>query len=77
MYKDDRESSVSRQIEAYINQIFLYKGYGTKGAKKIQYVGTDDKVFDILTKPLSRMKFKYFHDKLGVVQKDFLCKKEK
>ena len=48
-----------------------------KGAIKLQYVGTNEQVADILTKPLSRMKFEYFHDKLGVVQKDFPCKEEK
>ena len=48
-----------------------------KGAIKLQYVGTDEKVADILTKPLSRTKFKYFYDKIGVVQKDFPRKEEK
>ena len=35
--------------------------------------GLDD---DALTKPLSRVKFEYFHDKLGVVQKDLPRKGE-
>ena len=48
-----------------------------KGAIKLHYVGTDEQVSDILTKILSQMKFEYFHDKLGVVQKDFPCKEEK
>ena len=38
-----------------------------KGAIKLQYVSTDEQVADVLTKPLSRIKFKYFQDKLGVV----------
>jgi len=38
-----------------------------KRAVKLQYVGTDEKVADVLTKPLSRVKFEYFQDKLGVV----------
>jgi hypothetical protein len=42
-----------------------------KGAVKLQYVPTDEQVADVLTKPLSRVKFEYFRDKLGVVQKDF------
>ena len=42
-----------------------------KGAIKLQYVSTYEQVFDVLTKPISRVKFEYFHDKLGVVQKDF------
>jgi hypothetical protein len=38
-----------------------------KGAVRLQYVTTDEQVADVLTKPLSRMKFEYFRDKLGVV----------
>ena len=40
-----------------------------KEARKIQYVSTDEQVVDVLTKPLSRVKFEYFRDKLGVVRK--------
>ena len=35
---------------------------------KLQYVATDDQIADVLTKPLARMKFEYFKDKLGVLQ---------
>jgi hypothetical protein len=42
-----------------------------KGAVRLQYISTDEQVADVLTKPLSRVKFKYFRDKLGVIQKDF------
>ena len=38
-----------------------------KGAVKLQYVATDEQIADVLTKPLSRVKFVYFRDKLGVV----------
>ena len=38
-----------------------------KGAVKLQYIATDEQVADVLTKPLSRVKFGYFRDKLGVV----------
>jgi hypothetical protein len=31
-----------------------------KGVVKLQYVGTDEQVVDVLTKPLSRVKFEYF-----------------
>ena len=48
-----------------------------KGAIKLQYVSTDEQVADILTKPLSRMKFDYFYYKLGLVQKEFPRKEEK
>jgi hypothetical protein len=41
-----------------------------RGALKLQYISTDEQVTDMLTKPLSRIKFEYFRDKLGIVRKD-------
>ena len=38
-----------------------------RGAIKIQYVSTNEEVVDVLTKPLSRVKFEHFRDKLGIV----------
>ena len=38
-----------------------------RGALKLQYISTDEQVADVLTKPLSRVKFEYFGDKLGIV----------
>ena len=35
----------------------------------VQYSHTEDVDDDVLTKPLSRVKFKHFPDKLGVVWK--------
>ena len=47
-----------------------------KGAIKLHYVSTDEQVANVLTKPLSRVKFEHFRDKLGVVRKDFPRKGE-
>jgi hypothetical protein len=47
-----------------------------KRAVKLQYVGMDEQVEDVLTKPMSRVKFEYFRDKLGVVRKDLPRKGE-
>ena len=47
-----------------------------KGSIKIQYVSTDEKVDDVLTKPLSRLKFEYFYENLGVVWNDLPRKDE-
>jgi hypothetical protein len=41
-----------------------------KGPVKLQYVATDEQIANVLTKPLSRVEFLYFRDKLVVVQKD-------
>ena len=38
-----------------------------RGAVKLQYVATDDQVADVLTKPLARLKFEYFRERLGVL----------
>jgi hypothetical protein len=47
-----------------------------KGAIKLQHVGTNEHVADVLTKPLSQVKFEHFLDKLGVVRKDLPRKGE-
>ena len=47
-----------------------------KGDIKLQYLSTNEQVVDVLTKPLSRVKFEHFRDKLGVVRKDFPRKGE-
>ena len=38
-----------------------------RGAVKIQYVATDEQIADVLTKQLSRVKFEYFKENLGVL----------
>ena len=40
------------------------------GVIKPQYVATDEQTDDVLTKPLATVKFKYFREKLGVIQID-------
>ena len=47
-----------------------------RGDIKFQYVGTDEQVADVLTNPLSRVKFEHFQDKLGIVRKDLPRKGE-
>ena len=46
-----------------------------KGVVKLKYVSTKEQVVDVLTKPLSHVKFEYFRDKLGVVWKDLSQKR--
>jgi hypothetical protein len=47
-----------------------------RGTIKLQYVGTYEQVVDVLTKPLSRVKFEHFRDNIGIVQKDLPRKGE-
>jgi hypothetical protein len=38
-----------------------------RGVVELQYISTDEQIVDILNKPLSRVKYEYFRDKLGVL----------
>ena len=55
---------------------FYIRDMMQKGAIKLQYVSTDEQVVDVLTKPLSQVKFEHFRDKLGAVRKDLPRKGE-
>ena len=39
-----------------------------RGVMKLQYVATDEQTDVVLTKPLARVKFEYFREKLSVLQ---------
>ena len=56
----------SKNIEI---RYFYIREMVQKGAIKLQYVSTNEQVVDVLTRPLSRVKFEYFHEKLSVVRK--------
>lgn len=47
-----------------------------RGAIQLKYVNTDQQVADILTKPLSKVKFVYFKDRLGIVENETLIERE-
>jgi hypothetical protein len=47
-----------------------------RGTIKLQYVSTNEQVVDVLTKPLSHVKFEHFRDNLGIVRKDLPRKGE-
>ena len=63
----------SKHIEI---RYFYIRDMMQKGAIKLQYVSTNEQVTDVLMKPLSRVNFEYFRDKLGVVRKDLPRKGE-
>ena len=39
-----------------------------RGAVKLLYVAKEEQIVDVLTKPLARLKFEYFRERLGVLQ---------
>ena len=41
---------------------------------KLQYVAMEEQIADVLKKPLARVKFEYFGEKLGVLQIEFSSK---
>ena len=41
-----------------------------RGSIKLHYVGTDEQAANVLTKPLSRVKFDHFRGKPGIILKD-------
>ena len=43
---------------------------------KLQYVATDEQIADVLSKPLARVKFEYFREKLGFLQIEVPSKKK-
>ena len=47
-----------------------------RGALKLQCINMDEQVADVLTNPLSCVKFEHYRDKLGIVQKDLPRKGE-
>jgi hypothetical protein len=47
-----------------------------KGVVKLQYTSTYENIADILTKPLSKVKFEYFKDNLGMMQNVSLAERK-
>ena len=47
-----------------------------KGVVNLKYVPIEERMANVLTKPLSRVKFEYFLENHGIVQKDLSRKME-
>jgi hypothetical protein len=47
-----------------------------EGEVKLEYIPTDENTTDILTKPLSRIMFAYFREKMGIVEITPLAERE-
>ena len=72
--KNDASCKCTMQLQMYKKR--MLKNKQQKGAVKLKYVPTKEQVADVLTKPLAHVKFEYFRDMLGVVQKDLSRKRE-
>jgi hypothetical protein len=46
------------------------------GEVNLEYIPTDEHTIDILTKPLSRINFSYFREKMGIVEITPLAERE-
>ena len=42
-----------------------------RGIVRVNHIGTDEQVMDILTNPLGKVKFLTFHEKLGIVERPY------
>jgi hypothetical protein len=63
------ENIVFHDILKYIKIKYHYiRDMAQRGAVVLWYINTDEHIVNILTKPLSRVKYEYFRDKLGVMQ---------
>ena len=47
-----------------------------RGAVKLLYFVREEQIADVLTKPLARMKFEYFRERLGVIYIEVPRKRE-
>ena len=47
-----------------------------EGEVKLKYIPIDEKTIDILTKPLSRIKFAYFQENMGIMEITPLVERE-
>jgi hypothetical protein len=71
------ENPVFHDKSNYIETKYYYiRDKVQKGEVKLQYISTNEQITYILTKPLSKGKFVYFRDKLGLVEITPLVKRE-
>ena len=63
--KNDASCKCMMQLQMYKKR--MLKNKLQKGVVKLKHVPTEEQMEDVLTKPLDRVNFEYFRDKLGVV----------
>jgi hypothetical protein len=71
------EQSVFHEWSEHIEiEYYFIRDKVQEGQVKLQYISTDEQTTDILTKPLSRIKFAYFREKMGIVEITPLAERE-
>eukprot|EP00253_Pinus_taeda_P010557 PITA_10557 len=64
------ENPIFHDFSKHIDIMYHYiRDMLQQGAIRLQHIGTDEQVADILTKPLGKLKFPTFQEQLGVVQR--------
>jgi hypothetical protein len=71
------ENPVFYDKSKYIEIKYHYIRYVVqRKAVHVQYLSTHEQVADVFTKPLSRTKFEYFCERLGLVENASLAERE-
>jgi hypothetical protein len=71
------ENTVSHDKSKHVQIKFHYiRDMVQRKAVLVQYLATDEKIANVPTKPLAKLKFEYFRDKIGVVENAPLAKRE-
>ena len=62
------ENSVFHDKSKHIEIKYHYiRDMVQRGAVNLLYVATEEQIVDVLRKPLARLKFEYFRERLGVL----------
>ena len=72
--KNDVSCKCTMQLRMYKKR--MLKNKLQKGLVKLEHVPIEEQVADVLTNPLTHVKFEYFRDKVGVVRKALSRKRE-
>ncbi len=71
MIKNSEYHKRCKHIDVKYN--FVKEKY-TEKIIDLKYISTDKQLADIFTKPLSKVKFEYFRNKLGLIENPKECK---
>ena len=74
--QNKNDASCGCTMHQWMYKRIMIKNKLQKGAVNLNYVPIEEHVADVLTKPLFRVKFEYFRDKIGVVRKGLPRKRE-